>query len=649
MVDVILVERACKGDGEAFGEIYGQVYEKCVKYIRGMCKDETLAEQVVQDTVLHFIENDYRVLKDLQDYSKFESYFFSAATNRFRNIYKRGRTKGGDVREVIVDEIYDVNEDARLDRYFGVNESMTPEELLEHQELKEILMSMVNDLPESQKEVVYLHYFNEWKQSEVAEYLEANLNTVKSALQRAKESLHRKVEAYEKKTGTKLHSVVPILPFLHLVYANEKIACPDLSVLLASAGTATAAGTAGIGAASAASTGSGTAAASVGVGTAAASVAAGTAAASSAGAGTTAGAAAAVGVAAKVGGGIVTKVVAGVLAAAVVGTGAVVVPKMVDNTPADEPAFNETVVTQPEEQGNTLISVREFSALGALELKEPAFYDDGMIRFYYDGNFFIPTMFNTEGPEFCQLKMGQVDVREEERNCAYGYFYYGPGVFETELESIVSAEEKYIFESNCQNLKKTVYAHEAANYLGYTYTYDANGVPMYGIILVCNEMDRNGCYVAAMRSDMPDAIGKAIEMFSTVEVYGNEAIDELLDISFERSVNIYQFFKNDDSEDIRDRAMQIVEDMAQPATFFFSEGVHELTVGEKYTPTLVGDISGKTFYYVSTNDDVATVNEKSGEVTAISEGVSIIVASTETAEDYTEIYIKVHPAEDEQK
>lgn len=345
MVDAILVERASRGDMDAFGEIYAQVYGKCVKHIRGMCKDEPLAEQVVQETVVHFMENDFRALKNLQDFSKFDSYFFSAATNHFRNIYKRGKTKTGDVREVFVDEIYDVDEDARLDRYFGVSESMTPEQLVEHQEIKDILMSMVDELPDTQKEAFNLFVIGEMKQTQIATIMDVPLNTVKSYLQYAKKKLHKKIEDYEKKTGTKLHSVVPILPFLRLIYASEEIMRPDLSTLLASAGTAAATGTAGIGAASAASAGSGTAAASVGGGTAAASAV---------GTGTTTGVAAAAGAAVKAGGGIVTKVIAGVLAAAVVGTGAVVVPKLVDNTPVDEPVINDTVIIQPEDHSGEI-------------------------------------------------------------------------------------------------------------------------------------------------------------------------------------------------------------------------------------------------------------------------------------------------------
>lgn len=346
MVDAILVERASRGDMDAFGEIYAQVYGKCVKHIRGMCKDEPLAEQVVQETVVHFMENDFRALKNLQDFSKFDSYFFSAATNHFRNIYKRGKTKTGDVREVFVDEIYDVDEDARLDRYFGASESMTPEQLVEHQEIKDILMSMVDELPDTQKEAFNLFVIGEMKQTQIATIMDVPLNTVKSYLQYAKKKLHKKIEDYEKKTGTKLHSVVPILPFLRLIYASEEIMRPDLSTLLASAGTAAATGTAGIGAASATSAGSGTAAATATGG--------GTAVAATVGASTTTGAAAAAGVAAKVGGGIVTKVVAGVLAAAIVGTGAVVVPKLVDNTPVDEPVINDTVIIQPEDHNGEI-------------------------------------------------------------------------------------------------------------------------------------------------------------------------------------------------------------------------------------------------------------------------------------------------------
>ena len=323
MVDAMLVERAAGGNMDAFGQIYEIIYPKAVKYVESMSKDAGAAEQVVQDTVVYFMQDNCKALKGLQDYSSFEPYFFQAVKNRYFNLYKSKRTKSGDVKEVYVNEIYDVSQDGELDNYFGVDQTMTPEQYAEHEEIKEILTGMIDELPDTQKEAFNLFVIGDMKQVEIAKVMDVPLNTVKSYLQYAKKKLSAKIEEYEKKNDIKLHSVLPILPFLRFMYGSEKITLPEFSQLCTTAGV----------------TGTTATAAASATGTAGAAVT------------ETAAATAVTAVAAKAGAGIATKVIAGIVVAAVVGTGAVVGPKLLRN---DSPNTVENDAVQSESSSSVM-------------------------------------------------------------------------------------------------------------------------------------------------------------------------------------------------------------------------------------------------------------------------------------------------------
>lgn len=298
--------------------------------------------------------------------------------------------------------------------------------------------------------------------------------------------------------------------------------------------------------------------------------------------------------------------------------------------------------TTPENNTPPNMSLSSNSKLGPYEMDELACFDDGLIRFYYDGNFFLPAQLVNPDENFSEITIIQADLEQTEKNVAYGYFYYAVGEFDEEFSYIVEQEEDIALTTVRENLTKTEYLPGTDNFLGYKYEYTSNGTPMYAIITVRNEADGDGCYVAAMSSDMPEAIDKAIEMFSTVEVYGTEQTQEKVDESFRRTDDLYTYLVG--PVEAPESSEELLEELAQPKSLFFTEGIHELTAGEKYTPELAGEAAGEPITYLSTNEAVATVDAQ-GEVTAIAEGVSIVVANTADGAT-TSIYIKVHPVEE---
>lgn len=75
------IERARLGDAEAFTAIVEAYYARCLRFARGMLRDQGEAEDVVQDTFVRL----YRALPRYEERQRFESWLFHILGNCCRN------------------------------------------------------------------------------------------------------------------------------------------------------------------------------------------------------------------------------------------------------------------------------------------------------------------------------------------------------------------------------------------------------------------------------------------------------------------------------------------------------------------------------------------------------------------------------------
>jgi len=252
-----------------------------------------------------------------------------------------------------------------------------PEQSAEVKATTDVVMGMIDELPELQRSAVVSFYYDHLKIEEIAKVFDCSVNTIKSRLNYAKKFLKSKVEEHQKQYSYKLFSFSPAVLLLALrgLLASEKytmapesaekvyhVACDALGIT-ASAVTAGAVGVAassaaGAGATAAAGTVASTGATGAVAGTAAT---AGTAALEGAAIGATATASAAgtattVATAAKAGGLIgkflamstAAKTGAVVLATAVIGGGATTAVLLSNNNPEPPAIVQEVVIDEPE-------------------------------------------------------------------------------------------------------------------------------------------------------------------------------------------------------------------------------------------------------------------------------------------------------------
>jgi len=178
MPDEELLARYKQGDAHAFKELVERYSSSLYNLAFRLLHDPMEAENVVQEAFLRVIMSLDRVRLDLP----LKPYLFRIAVNHCYDILRASRTR------VITD--IDTAEEIAQD---------APEivERLEKQELSLLLHSAIESLPPHYRTVIILRYMDEFSYEEIAQTLNAPLNTVRTHLRRAKEQLKVKMEKSE--------------------------------------------------------------------------------------------------------------------------------------------------------------------------------------------------------------------------------------------------------------------------------------------------------------------------------------------------------------------------------------------------------------------------------------------------------------------
>lgn len=172
--------RAQSGDVAAFDELLKAVQEPLYRYIFGLVREATLAEDVLQEVFMRI----YRKLKWLREPKVFRSWAYQIATREAFRHLKRERPWADQVRD----------ENAlKMISLPPPREEFAPEVI-------ERLPQLVADLSPASRAVIVLYYLHEMSLDETAAVLEIPLGTVKSRLAYGLESLRRQFKA-----GTDTH------------------------------------------------------------------------------------------------------------------------------------------------------------------------------------------------------------------------------------------------------------------------------------------------------------------------------------------------------------------------------------------------------------------------------------------------------------
>ena len=231
-----VIRRCLAGDAAAQEELILAAQSKVYYYCKRMLKQEEDAQDATQEVLISMLTK----LDRLQQPEAFWGWLSAIAVNYCRNLVSRDR------RESQIPE--DEEGNSLLDAFETSDEQTVPDKALDNDETRRMIVGLVDDLPDAQRQCVLLFYYQEMSVRDIAATLDTSEGTVKSRLNYARRSIRQGVERYAAQ-GVRLYSFSPV-PLL--AYFLQKDALLDglngaaaqamaHTVLAAAGGTAAAA------------------------------------------------------------------------------------------------------------------------------------------------------------------------------------------------------------------------------------------------------------------------------------------------------------------------------------------------------------------------------------------------------------------------
>lgn len=215
-----LVQKARENDQEALAEIYKISSPAVYKTIWVLIKDEDTVYDILQDTYVKAFTR----LDQLQNPDKLIPWLKMIANNLAKDWLKKSKP-------VFFTDIYggEELEDIPFEESIeDVRSELNPEMAMDQQEVKRLVMEILDHLPEDQRVVIGMFYYEEMSVKDIAQTLEVSENTVKSRLSYGRKKIKEQVLDLEKR-GTKLYSVAPFVFFLYLLGKADKVSAEPMA------------------------------------------------------------------------------------------------------------------------------------------------------------------------------------------------------------------------------------------------------------------------------------------------------------------------------------------------------------------------------------------------------------------------------------
>lgn len=186
MTDVELVQAYIDGNNRAFDELLLRYQDKLFTYILYMVKDEDLANDLFQDTFL-------KVITKIQNHQYTESgklqwWLMRIAHNVVIDYYRAQKS------DKVVEAPRD-NDLCNLSTSLVMDDNRETE-LTNRQTLQQVIFLM-DALPDVQREVVYMRYFQDLSFKEIAEETHVSINTSLGRMRYAMMNMRRLSREYQ--------------------------------------------------------------------------------------------------------------------------------------------------------------------------------------------------------------------------------------------------------------------------------------------------------------------------------------------------------------------------------------------------------------------------------------------------------------------
>ncbi|MGC8783786.1 MAG: RNA polymerase sigma factor [Armatimonadota bacterium] len=170
------IERFLAGDASAFEELYHRYQLYVYNVVNGIVQNADDARDVTQDVFLHV----YDSLSRFRGGSTFSTWLYRVAVNAAITYVRKQRRHP----QIPLDAL----------REFRADIDAEPEQQATRAETQRAVQEVLAQLPEQQRAVLVLRYFQELSLEEIAEVMNCSVAAVKVRLHRARNSFRRLFE-----------------------------------------------------------------------------------------------------------------------------------------------------------------------------------------------------------------------------------------------------------------------------------------------------------------------------------------------------------------------------------------------------------------------------------------------------------------------
>ena len=187
-----VIRRCLAGDPQAQEELVLAAQNRVYYHCKKMLKHEEDALDATQEVLISMLTK----LDKLQDPEAFWGWLSAMAANHCRNVLTRGR------REAQIPE--DDEGNSLLDAFEDLDEQTVPDKALDNDETRRMIVDLVDQLPDTQRQCVLMYYYEEMGVKDIANALGVSEGTVKSRLNYARKAIKAGVDGYTAQ-GIKLY------------------------------------------------------------------------------------------------------------------------------------------------------------------------------------------------------------------------------------------------------------------------------------------------------------------------------------------------------------------------------------------------------------------------------------------------------------
>jgi RNA polymerase sigma-70 factor (ECF subfamily) len=169
-IEQLPVSQARAGEPAAWDALFRRYQLPLYVYVFELVRDEQAGLDLVQETFIAAVKH----LGGLREDAKFGSWLFGIAHQKCIQHWRKRR-------EILLDEIPEPPDEFEA----------APDDLLIRREQEAEFMNLLNQLPLVHREVLLLHFIEDFSLEKIAQVTETRLGTVKSRLHYAKRALRK--------------------------------------------------------------------------------------------------------------------------------------------------------------------------------------------------------------------------------------------------------------------------------------------------------------------------------------------------------------------------------------------------------------------------------------------------------------------------